>query len=44
MKFIIAIVLLLVLAAVVMMLMRPAAPRITEIERRREIDEDEDRR
>lgn len=44
MKFIITIALLLVLAVVVMMLLRPSGPRITEIERRREIDDDEDRR
>jgi hypothetical protein len=44
MKFIIAIALLLVLAVVVMMLLRPSGPRITTIERDREIDEDGDRR
>ncbi|HVM37725.1 MAG TPA: hypothetical protein VM265_04995 [Sphingomicrobium sp.] len=43
MKFIIMIALLLVLAVAALMLLRPSGPRVTEIERRREID-DEDRR
>jgi hypothetical protein len=43
-KFIIAIALLFVLAVAAMMLLRGSGPRITEIDRRREIDEDEDRR
>lgn len=43
MKFIIAIALLFVLAVALMMLLRPSGPRITDIDRRREID-DEDRR
>jgi hypothetical protein len=44
MKFIITIALLFVLAVVVLMLLRPSGPRITTIERDREIDHDEDRR